>query len=83
MAHALKIFSVYDIDSHKYLGKGDPLYFKNLFPNMAIEILEENVVLTREIIDKYSLSDFKYEGVVIKGKDYSFKVINKLYDSKK
>jgi RNA ligase (TIGR02306 family) len=83
MAHALKIFSVYDIDSHKYLGKGDPLYFKNLFPNMAIDILEENVVLTRELIDKYSLSDFKYEGVVIKGKDYSFKVINKLYDSKK
>lgn len=83
MAHALKIFSVYDIDSHKYLGKDDPLYFKNLFPNMAIDILEENVVLTRELIDKYSLSDFKYEGVVIKGKDYSFKVINKLYDSKK
>lgn len=83
MANALKIFSVYDIDNHKYLGKGDPLYFKNLFPNMAIDILEENVILTRELIDKYSLSDFKYEGVVIKGKDYSFKVINKLYDSKK
>jgi RNA ligase (TIGR02306 family) len=83
MANALKIFSVYDMDNHKYLGKGDPLYFKNLFPNMAIDMLEENVVLTRGLIDKYSLTEFKYEGVVIKGKDYSFKVINKLYDSKK
>ena len=80
----LKLFSVYIIDEHRYAGKGDPLYFATLFPEMAIDILEQNVVLTRELIDKYSLTtDFGYEGVVMKGKDFSFKVINKHYDSKK
>jgi hypothetical protein len=50
-------------------------------------LLEEQVILNQELINKYKLmndlNEASFEGVVIKGKDFSFKVINLNYDSRK
>jgi hypothetical protein len=48
----------------------------------------ERTVLTRELINKYdheleTIDGKPFEGVVVKGKDFSFKIINKHYDAKK
>ncbi len=85
------LFSVYYVDGMKYAGKEDPNYFMNVGRELGIPtvpILESNVVLTPELIRKYDeeLSEIDgkpFEGVVIKGDNFSFKVINKIYDSLK
>lgn len=87
----LRIFSVYLPDERKYAGKNDPFYYRVLAPKLnlaTVELLEENVVLTPELIKKYAedlevVDGQPFEGVVIKGDDFSFKVINRHYDSKK
>jgi RNA ligase (TIGR02306 family) len=87
----LAIFSVYLMDEHKYAHRNDPFYFTRVAADLGlptVPILEENVDLTPELITKYSTGCDKvagqpFEGVVIKGDDFSFKIINKNYDSKK
>lgn len=88
----IKFFSVYDIDRNRYYRKGSLFYVHKLarkIPNFkTVDLVEENVVLTESIIKKYSeelseINTLPFEGVVIQGKDFSFKVINKHYDSKK
>jgi len=87
----LAIFSVYIMNEHRYAGKNDPHYFVNVCKAIGlpyVEIVEEDVELTQELIDKYStglkkLNGDYFEGVVVKGDDFSFKVINKYYDSQK
>lgn len=91
MKPALALFSVYLINEHRYAHKGDRYYFKNVALDLGIphiDIIEEDVELTSELIQKYSkelnkLNGNNFEGVVIKGEKFSFKVINKHYDSKK
>jgi hypothetical protein len=51
-------------------------------------MLESNVPLSLDLIKKYddgleNLNGAMFEGVVLAGKDFSFKVINKVYDSAK
>ena len=85
------LYSCYLINEHRYAGKGDPFYVFNVaralgFP--TVEMIEENVELTPAIIKKYSeeltsLNGKPFEGVVVKGTNFSFKIINKDYDSKK
>lgn len=85
------LFSVLNLDTLKYEGKDSPFYFTKVAKELnlkSVPILEENVVLTPELVRRYDEEleqiDGKYlEGVVIKGKDFSFKAINKFYDSKK
>jgi RNA ligase (TIGR02306 family) len=85
------MFSVWLINERRYARKGEKLYFKDLAATLdlpTVPILEENVVLTKELIHKYDeemteLRGSGFEGVVINGHDFSFKVINKHYDSKK
>lgn len=87
----LAIFSVYLIDEHRYAGRDDPFYFTRVAAALGlptVDILEEGVELTPELVNKYSkevdkINGQAFEGVVIKGADFNFKVINKNYDSKK
>lgn len=84
-------YSTWLIDEMKYAGKNDKHYFINVCRELDlpyVDILEENVELTESLIKKYDedlnkVNNNSFEGVVIKGKDFSFKVINKHYDSKK
>ncbi|NJO62866.1 MAG: hypothetical protein HC836_32990 [Richelia sp. RM2_1_2] len=85
------MFSVYMIETRRYARKGHPLYFRNLAKELdlpVVDLVEENVILTPEIIHKYSegidkLNGRSFEGVVVKHANGSFKIINKEYDSKK
>lgn len=85
------MFSVYLIKERRYAEKGDPYYFKTVAEKLGLPIadmIEEDVVLTPDLIEKYStgittLNGKPFEGVVVKTKDTSFKIINKHYDSKK
>jgi len=84
-------FSVYLIDEKRYARKGDKHYFINVCKDLnvpTVDILQENVELNEALIDYYSKVDKiidvgSFEGVVIQHSGGSFKVINKLYDSKK
>jgi RNA ligase (TIGR02306 family) len=84
-------YSVWLIDEMRYAGKGEKHYYMNVCHELGLPYLaclEDEAILTRELIQKYGTELEKvngqpFEGVVIKGKDFSFKVINKHYDSKK
>jgi len=84
-------FSVYLIDDKKYAGKDSEHYYVNVCKELGlptVPMIEENVILTESLVKKYSdelenLNGNLFEGVVIKGKELSFKIINKFYDSKK
>lgn len=69
----LALFSVYNITERKYERLGDKHYFRNVAAELDIPhvpIVEENVILTRELVDKYSkelkkIDGKPFEGVVI------------------
>ena len=89
MEPALALFSVYLIDEHRYAGRSDPFYVKKVAHDLnlpCVDIIEEGVVLTKKLIQKYSkdlkkVNDKLFKGVVTKGDNFSCKVINKHYDS--
>ena len=83
-------FSVWIIAERRYARKGEAQYAYELLPLLGlptVPVLERDVVLTPELINKYtnlpSLNGKPFEGVVIQHAGGSFKVINKDYDSKK
>lgn len=88
---SLAIFSVYLIAERRYARKGDTFYFINVAKALDlphVPVVEENVELTRQLIDKYSigiesLNGVPFEGVVVNHDSGSFKIINKYYDSNK
>ena len=78
--------------AYGYQHKGSKFYFREVGRMLEIPcvpILEENVCLTKELVEKYSVGVSKlpdgtsFEGVVVKGSSFSFKIINKHYDSQK
>lgn len=84
-------FSVYNIGDKHYEEIDDEYYFTSVAEALGIPtvpVLEADVTLTKELIDKYD-RDLKkvdgqpFEGVVIKHAGGSFKIINKWYDSEK
>jgi RNA ligase (TIGR02306 family) len=85
------MFSVYKIKEREYANKGDQFYFKNVAEKLGlptVEFIEQDVVLTPELIQKYStgiteLNGKPFEGIVVQHSKGSFKIINKYYDSKK
>ena len=86
----LAFFSVWLIDQRRYACKGDPFYAYDFIPTLGLPtcpVLEKDVVLTPELIQKYADGTWPhttpYEGVVIQHRSGSFKVINRDYDSKK
>lgn len=74
----LAIFSVYNIRTRKYERRNDEFYFIRVAEELGlptVPILERDVVLTQELIDKYSVGLKKidgkpFEGVVINHGDY-------------
>jgi len=88
----LALFDVFIIDEHEYAKMGHELSVWNVAEEIGIPhvpILENYVLLTPELIVKYSIGMKKlpngdhFEGVVIKHPTGSFKVINKHYDANK
>lgn len=84
------MYGVFNITSGKDENLNDKHYFHNVAKECGLPIaplLEEKVVLTKELIRKYSVvleklpNGKSFEGVVIKHANGSFKVINKYYDS--
>lgn len=66
----LAIFSVWLIKERRYARKGDLFYFPIVAEQLGIphvEILEKDVVLTRELIQKYSVDLKKVNGVPFEG----------------
>ena len=87
----LHVFSVYLPDSHEYARRNNPFYFPLVAKELGlatVEFLETNVVLTPELLKKYE-QDLKningklFEGAIIQGGDFSFKVLSYHYDSVK
>ena len=85
------MFSVYNIEKREYEKKGSEFYFLSIADELdlpTVQVVERDVVLTQELIDKYStgitkLNGKPFEGVVVQHAGGSFKIINKDYDSKK
>lgn len=81
-----EIFSVWNIDKHEYVPLGEPYDFisvANWCGFKHVPVLEHNVILTPELVDKYRNNDIGFEGVVIHCNGNTFKVINLSYDSRK
>lgn len=92
MESGLALFSTWLVDERRYATKGHPLYVHSLASQLnlpTVTVLEKDVPLTSELIQKYdegmeNLPNGQlFEGVVIQHSVGSFKVINKVYDSKK
>ncbi len=91
LSNGWAMFSVYLIDERRYARKGDKYYFVNVAKELdlpTVKLVEENVILTPELIKKYSeelteINGKPFEGVVVQHSGGSFKIINKLYDSNK
>ena len=86
----LALFSCFNLDELRYERRESPLYIFKLAPQLrlpTVPIIEEGVVLTKELIEKYEnldkINGNNFEGVVINGRNFSFKVINFKYDEKK
>jgi RNA ligase (TIGR02306 family) len=85
------MFSVFNIKEYEYAYKGNQFYFLNIAEELdlpIVDIIEKDVILTQEIINKYStgitkLNGLPFEGVIVQHSKGSFKIINKDYDSKK
>jgi RNA ligase (TIGR02306 family) len=86
-------FSVWNHDTLAYEGPNDPHYYEKVAAATVGEIpvvpmVERQVVLTSELIEKYArgidkIEGKRFEGVVIKHSLGSFKVINLSYDERK
>lgn len=83
-------FSVLDLDSLQYHLIDSEFYFTKVCAELnlpTVPIVEENVVLTPEILDKYQKMDTLdgqlFEGVVFNTARTSFKVISLNYDQRK
>ena len=80
------VFSVWDITNRRYI----PINAKHNFIEVAnacgfkhVPVLEQNVILTPELVEKYANGNIGFEGVVIHCNGSTFKVISLHYDSKK
>ena len=85
-------FNVYNMDTFKHEGPNNPHYYEKVAVALGgipvVPMLERQVVLTPELIEKYSrgidkIDGKRFEGVVIKHNKGSFKVINLSYDERK
>lgn len=81
-----EMFSVWDINSRRYMSLDDPHNFIKVANACGFEhvpVLEQNVVLTPELVEKYASGNIGFEGVVVHCKGETFKIISKPYDSRK
>ena len=87
---ALALFDVWNISKAMCEGTDSELYFVNVARSLKLEtvrVIEHDVFLTEELVSQYQNIDGidgkMFEGVVIKGEDFSFKIMNLYYDSNK
>ena len=81
-----EMFSVWDIKNRRYIpidGEHNFIVVANACGFKHVPVLEQNVVLTPELVEKYANGNIGFEGVVIHCNGSTFKVINLQYDSKK
>jgi RNA ligase (TIGR02306 family) len=91
LGKGVMFFAVWLIAERRYAYKGDRFYIHTVAEELGlptVPMLEGNVPLTLDLIKKYddgleNLNGAMFEGVVLVGEDFSFKVINKVYDSAK
>lgn len=91
LERGLFFFSAYLITERRYTSPNEPHYVESVCHELDlpyVPIIERSVPLTEDLIKKYDedlaeINGQPFEGVVIKGEGFSFKVINKYYDSKK
>jgi len=74
----------------KNFPPGEQHYYRNVCAELnlpCVPLFEEDVILTPELIKKYEETEhaygFPFEGVVVTGNGFSFKIINLYYDSNK
>lgn len=86
------LYNVLNLDTLKYETKDSPFYYTKVAAALGlktVDLLEENVIITPELIEKYDsklekINGKYYEGVVCKlVKGGSFKIRSKVYDSLK
>lgn len=83
---AWAIYSVWDIENHRYINIDEKHNFVDVANALSIPhvpILDKDIVLSRELVEKYVNDDSGIEGVVIHCKGHTFKIISLPYDSKK
>lgn len=83
-------FSVYNFDTFSYEGPQDEHYYERVCHKILVPAVDlvERTTLTPELIKEYAeemteINGRSFEGVVIKHKNGSFKVINLNYDERK
>ena len=84
-------FSVFNYGTLKYENREDPHYYTKVCQELGlptVPMIEENVILTNALIQFYAkdikkLNEQSFEGVVIKHKTDTFKIINLAYDEAK
>jgi len=84
-------FAVWNIAEHHYEWPGSAHHYLRVCQALGlptVDLIEEGVPLTQELIRRYgdeleAHNGQPFEGVVVKGQGFSFKVMNKYYDSKK
>jgi len=86
-------FSVFNMDTLQYEEKGSEHHYEKVCSAFLMEIptvpvIERDVILSEDIIKKYSseinkVDDKPFEGVVVKHSKGSFKIINLSYDERK
>jgi RNA ligase (TIGR02306 family) len=87
----LMFFSCYDIDNRRYFSPSEKHYYRNVCEELELPTvprLEKNVIFDKSFIDQYQTAEKTdegnpFEGVVVVGEGYSFKIINLNYDSRK
>jgi RNA ligase (TIGR02306 family) len=83
-------YSVFNLDTLEYENKGSKHYYRNVCSIIGVSEVDllETATLTPELIKEYAeimteVNGRAFEGVVIKHKNGSFKVINLGYDERK
>ena len=88
--YGLALFSVFNLDKLRYERRQHPYYLWKIADQLGVPtvpMIEENVKLTMDLINHYQevedIDGEKFEGVVVNGNQFSFKIINFKYDEKK
>jgi RNA ligase (TIGR02306 family) len=97
VSRGVAFYSVWNFDTREYEGRDSPHYYRRVCEALGlpeVHLFEVGSKLSAEMIKFYDTAaevlpipgfegKVPFEGVVIKGADFSFKVRNKHYDSKK
>lgn len=86
----VQFFSCWDIDNRRYFSPSEQHYYQNVCEELdlpCVPLLEYQTEFSEYHIEKYEkvedLFGLLFEGVVVTGEGFSFKIINLYYDSKK